>query len=102
MSMAPQFQCPCCDYVSLAERSHFDICDVCFWEDDGLDVDQLDVYSGPNHMTLRAGRANFYAPLDAIGARAGGTLLDFGSHCQCPRIWSAIHFAVMQRKCCIS
>jgi hypothetical protein len=55
----PREQCPCCDYVSLAERRMYIICKVCFWEDDGLDVDELDEYSGPNHMTLREGRANF-------------------------------------------
>jgi hypothetical protein len=26
---------------------------------DGQDVDQLDEHSGPNHITLREGRANF-------------------------------------------
>lgn len=55
----PREVCPCCDYVTLSERGSYDICPVCFWEDDGQDVDQLDVFSGPNHMTLRQGRANF-------------------------------------------
>lgn len=53
------YQCPCCDHFTLDERGGYDICPVCFWEDDGLDVDQLDVRSGPNHMTLREGRHNF-------------------------------------------
>lgn len=36
------------------------ICRVCFWEDDGQDVDALDESSGPNNgITLREGRANF-------------------------------------------
>jgi hypothetical protein len=51
--------CPCCDYVSLAERGNYLICPVCFWEDDGLDVDELDEESGPNHITLREARDNF-------------------------------------------
>jgi hypothetical protein len=55
----PREQCPCCDYFSLAERRSYLICHVCYWEDDGLDVDKLDVHSGPNHMTLREGRVNF-------------------------------------------
>jgi hypothetical protein len=55
----PRELCPCCDYVSLAERGNYLICPVCFWEDDGVDVDRLDDPSGPNHMTLREGRANF-------------------------------------------
>ena len=56
--MSP-FQCPCCDFFTLDERGGYDICPVCFWEDDGLGVDRPDEHSGPNHMTLREGRDNF-------------------------------------------
>lgn len=55
----PSEQCPCCDYITFYERKGYFICPICFWEDDGLDVDELDVHSGPNHITLREGRANF-------------------------------------------
>ena len=55
----PRFRCPCCDYVTLSQRGHYDICPVCFWEDDGGDIDRADAHSGPNHMTLREGRDNF-------------------------------------------
>ena len=57
----PREQCPCCDYISLPERFNYLICPICFWEDDGIDVDHLDSASGPNHMTLREGRSNFLA-----------------------------------------
>jgi hypothetical protein len=56
----PRHLCPCCDYVTLPERGNYLICPVCFWEDDGLDLDAPDEPSGPNHGTsLREGRANF-------------------------------------------
>lgn len=55
----PREQCPCCDYITLPERGGYLICPICFWEDDGLDIDELDIHSGPNHITLREGRANF-------------------------------------------
>lgn len=56
----PREQCPCCDYISLPERENFLICPICYWEDDGQDIDELDIESGPNHyITLRQGRANF-------------------------------------------
>lgn len=56
----PREQCPCCDYVSLPERGQYIICRVCFWEDDGQDVNELDRPSGPNNgVTLRQARANF-------------------------------------------
>ncbi len=58
----PKFQCPCCDYVTLAERHGWLICPICFWEDDGQDLDELDEPSGVNHgITLRQARANFLA-----------------------------------------
>lgn len=58
----PREQCPCCDYISLPERGSYIICPICFWEDDGQDIDELDVESEPNHcITLRHGRENFRA-----------------------------------------
>jgi hypothetical protein len=52
----PTVTCPCCGFFSLTDRGDWEICRVCQWEDTG---DDLDVHSGPNHMTLREGRANF-------------------------------------------
>ena len=49
--------CRCCGYLTLEERGGYDICPVCFWEDDGLE--ELDLVSSPNHMTLREGKINF-------------------------------------------
>lgn len=41
--------CPCCGYATLSERSGYEICQVCFWEDDGQDdADAGDVRGGPN------------------------------------------------------
>lgn len=56
----PTEQCPCCDYISLPYRGYDLICPICFWEDNGQDVDALDQRSGPNHgISLRQGRATF-------------------------------------------
>lgn len=52
-------QCPCCDYYTLQERAAYQACPVCYWEDDGQDLDRLDEVSGPNHITLRQGRKNY-------------------------------------------
>jgi len=57
--MPIKHQCPCCDYFTLEERGRYDICPVCFWEDSGQDLDRIDEHSGPNHQTLREGRAHF-------------------------------------------
>ncbi len=53
------FQCPCCDYYTLAARGRHAVCPVCFWEDDGIDLDDLDGISSANHIPLRKARANF-------------------------------------------
>jgi hypothetical protein len=56
----PGHQCHCYDYVTLPERGMHLICPVCFPEDDGQDIDEIDQSSGPNTgITLREGRANF-------------------------------------------
>jgi hypothetical protein len=53
--------CPCCYYVTLEERNNYEICSVCYWEDEGEKWDQkLDLESGANHgITLREARRNF-------------------------------------------
>jgi hypothetical protein len=55
------YPCPCCGFVTLDERGGYDICPVCFWEDDGQDDHDTDVVQGgPNgELSLSAGRANF-------------------------------------------
>ena len=57
------YPCPCCGHVTLPERGGFDICPVCFWEDDGQDEADADVVrGGPNGMlSLTAARANYAA-----------------------------------------
>lgn len=58
--------CPCCGYLTLGERGGFEICDVCFWEDDGQDDHDADVVrGGPNGaLSLTAARRSF----NAVGA----------------------------------
>jgi hypothetical protein len=61
-----KYPCPCCGYKTLPERGGFDICPVCFWEDDGQDDHDAEVVrGGPNYsLSLTQARANF----QAIGA----------------------------------
>jgi hypothetical protein len=51
--------CPVCGYLTLNERDSFEICQICFWEDDGIDDYEADVVSGPNHMSLNEARLKF-------------------------------------------
>ncbi len=70
--------CLCCGCLTIDERGGYDICPVCFWEDDaylvfenggikGVRVDRevsgddlLDEPSGANHgLTLRQGKENY-------------------------------------------
>ena len=55
-------RCPCCSYRTLTIRGRFEICKVCFWEDDGQDdADAEVVRGGPNGLlSLTAARTNFH------------------------------------------
>jgi hypothetical protein len=46
---------------TLGERGGFEICEICFWEDDGQDSDDADIVrGGPNHdYSLTEARNNF-------------------------------------------
>lgn len=78
-----KFKCLCCGYRTLDTRGGYDICPVCFWEDDAYLIisedsihvmerdsdceadtysgaDVLDIVSDANHgITLRQGRENY-------------------------------------------
>lgn len=53
--------CPCCAHLTLTVRGGFEICPVCFWEDDGQDDHDADkVRGGPNgDRSLHAARTNY-------------------------------------------
>lgn len=54
-------RCPCCGCKALAERGGFEVCPVCFWEDDGQDDHDAGVVrGGPNgRLSLTQARANY-------------------------------------------
>ncbi|GAA0436046.1 CPCC family cysteine-rich protein [Streptomyces luteireticuli] len=57
------YPCPCCGFLTLDERGAYEICSVCFWEDDGQDDQDADqIRGGPNGwLSLAEARRNFHA-----------------------------------------
>lgn len=53
--------CPCCSYKTLDQESpgSFEVCPICYWEDDNLQFEMPDLRSGANHVSLRQAQANF-------------------------------------------
>jgi Cysteine-rich CPCC len=61
-SGSPPYACPCCRCLTLRARGHYDICPVCFWEDDGQDDITEDYHGGPNGgLSLAEARTNYQA-----------------------------------------
>lgn len=66
--MENRHRCDCCGHYTLlgdADDILWDICPVCFWENDVKGDDPME-YSGANHMTLQEGRDHYqrYAACD--------------------------------------
>ena len=55
------YRCPCCGFLTLYGRGQFELCPVCFWEDDGQDEDEADIVrGGPNGtLSLKQAQENF-------------------------------------------
>lgn len=55
------YTCPCCGYKTLDEQppGTYDICEICFWEDDRIQFDNPDYEGGANEVSLRQGQRNF-------------------------------------------
>ncbi len=56
-----RFLCPCCYMPTLKERAGYDICPICFWEDDGQDTDDAEIVRGGSNYdySLKEARNNF-------------------------------------------
>ncbi len=58
---AKKFKCPCCGNYTLEEEptDTYEICSVCFWEDDPLQFRNHDYVGGANKMSLNEARENY-------------------------------------------
>lgn len=48
-----EIKCPCCGKTVVGE---YDICDVCFWENDPIQLSKPDMGGGANQMSLNEAR----------------------------------------------
>lgn len=55
------YPCACCGFLTMsdAERGTFEICPICFWEDDRVQFNDIDFTGGANEENLREARENF-------------------------------------------
>jgi hypothetical protein len=56
-----KFGCPCCGFLTLTDRTYwsFEICPVCFWENDPLQEEDPLYWGGANGISLVEGIENF-------------------------------------------
>lgn len=56
-----KYKCPCCGFNTFSEEpiGNYDICPVCFWEDDPIQADDHNYSGGANRVSLNQGRKNF-------------------------------------------
>lgn len=48
-----RYPCPCCGYLMFTEPpGSYDICEICFWEDDMFQLKFPNLDLGPNHISL--------------------------------------------------
>lgn len=58
--MSKRYTCPCCGYLTLSEfPGSYDICEICFWEDDGVQLFDPSCAGGANHPSLMEAQRNF-------------------------------------------
>lgn len=55
------YPCPCCGYLTFYDESYgsFEICPVCFWEDDDVQNDDPRFDGGANGISLIEAKENF-------------------------------------------
>lgn len=55
-----KYTCPCCGYKTLDEQppGTYEICYLCFWEDDPVQFENADYVGGANGISLREVQQN--------------------------------------------
>ena len=71
MASATRYPCPVCGCLTLAEEppGTFEVCPVCFWEDDPVQASDPGQRGGANEPSLAEARAS-YARIGAIDERS--------------------------------
>lgn len=72
-----KYPCPCCGYKTIDSDGHYDICPICFWEDDPFQKVNIDE-EGANKISLVEAQANYF--------RLGVSEEQFSHHVRKPRI----------------
>jgi len=57
-----KYSCPCCGYKVFSNpppSNDYDICPICFWEDDPIGFDEPDYVGGCNGVSLKEAQSNF-------------------------------------------
>ena len=52
-------KCPVCDEYEFEGDSNNDVCDICGWENDGLQYDDHDDWEGPNRISVNEARLEY-------------------------------------------
>lgn len=53
-----KYKCPCCGYYTFNDKpdGNYDICPVCFWEDDPIQLQDPNYAGGANKVSLLQGQ----------------------------------------------
>lgn len=56
-----KYKCPCCGYYTFDNEldGSYDICEVCFWEDDPIQLEDPRYEGGANGVSLIQARENY-------------------------------------------
>lgn len=56
-----KYRCLCCGYFTLSSEppGTFEICPVCYWEDDNVQFEDPNFEGGANEVSLSIARVNF-------------------------------------------
>ncbi|MES5867945.1 CPCC family cysteine-rich protein [Bacillus cereus group sp. RP32] len=58
-----KYTCPCCEYRTIEEEppGTYEICNICYWEDDEVQFNGPDFEGGANEVSLRQAQKNLIA-----------------------------------------
>jgi ribosomal protein L37AE/L43A len=61
--MNERIKCPVCGKYEFPQENDFDVCEICGWENDGVQYDDPDYEGGANRLSLNQFREKWQAQL---------------------------------------
>ncbi|MDR6821158.1 hypothetical protein J2X76_006364 [Neorhizobium sp. 2083] len=58
-----KYACACCDNYTIDVPGTYEICEICYWEDDPVQLEEPDLPGGANSLSLNQAKRSWFSKI---------------------------------------